>query len=197
MADDTDFEDIDELGDEEQPERPAGGAGAEDDDDLDLSDEPATWQAKQGPQPPTKRSTITKGERHLRIATVAAMIVNGYRRRDIIAKVNADYFDAWDNLSERGIERLISDANKLIAAEAAADLSVEKGKAIRRLNDLYRKSTNAKLYGTALRVQTRINRMLGLDAPLSVRHGNDPDNPMPVPQTAGPFIVIVQEVDEK
>lgn len=188
-------DDFDDLPDEERAETPAVQHGSvELPDDLLSNDEP---RQRSKPTPPPPGARITKAQRQIRVATVAQMIVNGFKRRDIIAYVNEKLLVQWDGLSERGIDRLIRDATKIIESEAVTNVVLETGKAKARLDDLYRRSVGANLFGTAARVQKQLNRMLGLDAPIALRHGNDPANPMPVPITqSGPFIVLIQEVEE-
>lgn len=151
--------------------------------------------APKGTIPAPGKQRATQAEIQLRVATVATMIINGFKRHDIVAYINERLLVQWDGLSERGIDRLIQKANKLIQQEAIVDVALEKGKAVSRLDTLYRKCVGAKLFGTALRVQRQINKMHGLDAPLAIRHGNDPDNPMPV-QPGANFVVLIQEVEE-
>lgn len=195
---DDDFDDAEtELADE--PEQPAlgvpTGAIEIEDDYLGNQELPRPREPrKQQPPPPTPHR-LSKAERTLRVAAVAQMRVQGFKRADVHAYVNDKLLEKWNFMSERAIDRLIESADKLIRDESVRDIQMERGKAINRYDDLYRKCNANKLYGTALRVQKAINRMLGLDAPIALKHGNDPENPMPVPQ-GGNFIVLVQEVEE-
>lgn len=196
--DDDDFDDAEsELADE--PEQPAlgvpTGAIEIEDDYLGNQELPRVRETRKPQPPPPTSNRLSRAERTLRVAAVAQMRVQGFKRADVHAYVNDKLLEKWSFMSERAIDRLIENADKLIREEGVRDLQMEKGKAIARLDDLYRKCNANKLYGTALRVQTRINRMLGLDAPLALKHANDPDNPMPAP-VGGNFIVLVQEVEE-
>lgn len=199
---DIDDEDFDDAGDElaDELEAPAMGAptGAIEIEDTYLGNQEIPLPRAEGrsaPIPPTERNRLSKAERTLRVATVAQMRVQGFKRADVHAFVNDQMLTRWGPMSERAIDRLIEGADKLIKAEATRDLQMERGKAISRLDDLYRKCNANKLYGTALRVQKSINRMLGLDAPIALKHANDPENPMPQPAGAA-FVVVVQEVEE-
>lgn len=138
---------------------------------------------------------ITKAERQLRIATVAQMLVDGFKRRDVHAYINTELAVAWNSPSERSIDRFIAAATAIIESESMHNLALEKGKAKSRFDTLYKRALDAKQYGTAARIQKQINRMLGLDEPLKLRHGNDPDNPLPVNPSQN-FIMLIQEVVE-
>jgi hypothetical protein len=191
MRDDLD-DDLDDLSDEEEPETPAAGSGDELPEDFRSSDQPP---AKQVIAPNVARKPRpTRAEMQVRVATVATMLINGFKRHDVHAYVNEKLAEKWDFLSERGIDRLIQRATKVIGTEATADIVLEKGKANSRLDYLYRKAVDAKLYGTALRVQRAINKMHGLEAPIKLRHGSDPENPLPA--GGGNFYVLIQEVAE-
>jgi hypothetical protein len=148
-----------------------------------------------------KLERISQAERTVRVAQIVQMRLQGFKRGDVYRYVNAkligDKPGQWHSpMSERSLSRLIAAADKLIAEEATHDRAFETGKAIARLEALYRKSYAAGLLGTALRVQSRINKMLGLDAPVKVAHGNDPDNPLPIPVGTAAFTVLIQEVRE-
>lgn len=194
MSDDLDDE-LDLLADEEIPEQAARDRGGNDvADDYRSNDEPAP-RKKPAIDDPKYNQRLTKSQRNMRVGTVASMILNGYRRHDIHNYVNDKLAIAWGGLSERGIDRLIANAKQLIESEVAADVNLERNKAKMRLEDLYRRASGAKLYGTALRVQRAINNLLGLDPPKKIRHGNDPENPLPA-GGGGQFIVLIQEAVE-
>jgi hypothetical protein len=181
MSDDLDDE-LDLLPDEEEPELPAQDRGGNDvADDYRSNDEPRP-RNKPAIDNPKYGQRLTRAQRNMRVGTVATMILNGYRRHDIHNYVNDKLAIAWGGLSERGIDRLIANAKQLIESEVSADVNLERNKAKMRLEDLYRKANGAKLYGTALRVQ-------------KIRHGNDPENPLPA-GGGGQFIVLIQEAVE-
>jgi hypothetical protein len=186
MSDELD-DDFDDIADEEQGEQQAVATESYALDEPRPRKKPAVTQ-------PNYDKRLTKAQRNLRIGTVATMILNGYRRHDIHNYINEKLAIAWDGPSERSIDRMIASARKLIEKTVADDIDLEKNKARMRLEDLYRKANGKQLYGTALRVQRAINKLLGLEAPTKVRHGNDPDAPLP--QGGGNFYVLIQEAVE-
>lgn len=90
-------------------------------------------------------------------------------------------------LTAKAAEAAIAEAQRRLALVAGFDRTKELGRAISRLNNLYRRSLQIQDCKTALGVQRELNRLLALGsaAPIGAGvHADDPDAPDP-PDDAG------------
>lgn len=160
-------------------------------------------------QRPRDKLGRPRGEQHKRVDQIEAdrrtevickSIIEGHSNADILRYIQTQ--TDWD-LSRRQIFRYIDKALKEVRASSKRERELELGKAIGRNEMIIRralapaKGKDGKTGEQDLRVAVRANalnaRLLGLEAPVRLRHGGDPDSP---PLPSGDFIVLVQEVAE-
>ena len=138
----------------------------------------------------------SRSEMQLRAAAVADLIIQNFKRYEIIELLQSPAGKArYGELSIRAIDRLIHNANLLIEDAAVWDIQKEKNKAKARFEDLYKRSVSKGQFGTASRIQARINKLIGLDAPTKLGFGADPNAP-PLPAGISTVLVVVQEAVE-
>lgn len=90
-------------------------------------------------------------------------------------------------LTPKAAEAAIAEAQRRLALAAGFDRTRELGRAIARLNNLYRRSIQIQDCKTALGVQRELNKLLALGAPAPIGaagQADDPDHPDP-PDDAG------------
>lgn len=99
--------------------------------------------------------------------------------RQYVAEHKADWA-----LADRTFEAYWARAKTILLRDADRKRKPEVAKAIRR-NDMVFKRAMAQKGGPDLSAALRANlqnaRLLGLEAPKVLQHGNDPDNPLPTP----------------
>lgn len=88
------------------------------------------------------------------------LLCTGLRRAEILAYAEKK---EWPE-TEAQIDRLIDEAITRLAEAAAISLDVETGRAIERLNKLFKEALKVQDIKTCLSVQKEINRMLQLKA---------------------------------
>lgn len=105
---------------------------------------------------------ITQSERaeirEERIAKIAELLMEGHTTMQIVSKVRNEL--EW-NLVPKTIYDYIHAANESFAITAKARAGEEFGKALNRLNLLFRKSYEDRDYKTCLHIQREINSMMG------------------------------------
>lgn len=133
----------------------------------------------------------TKAEKELRITKVHEMLVQGFTRPQIMQFIAEK--TNW-NLKERTIDWYISLATERIEKEGEAAQEFELGRALARLDDLYRRNMAIQDYKAALQVQRERSKLLGIYAPdkveqqgaieLVVRYAEQNPSPNNDPQAA-------------
>jgi hypothetical protein len=93
-----------------------------------------------------------------RVSEIHQLLLAGVRRREILQFASKKQ---WA-ISDRAVDEYIARAKEQIRATAEVDRSLELGRAIQRLNDLYRASISNGDHRTALHVQRELSSMLGL-----------------------------------
>lgn len=132
-------------------------------------------------------------------------IVEGWSTADIVAAVAKQKDEEFAKLSRRQIFRYLAAALDDVRNSAKIDRTLELGKAIARNETIIRRALNPPvndkgkpLYDMDLRTAQRANqanaRLMGIEPPVRLRHGGDPDSP-PL-EAGGNFVVLVQEVVE-
>lgn len=106
----------------------------------------------------------TKAEMEARTSAVLTLLVNGADRPEII-KHMADKHQ----LNERSTDEAIKRATAVLEAEAKVQRAVEIGKAIRRLNLVFKKAMNVQDYRVALSAQSQLSDLLALQQPQTVK----------------------------
>jgi hypothetical protein len=108
---------------------------------------------------PKRAKRCSDGEMVIRMSAVYDLIVEGATRGDIWQYVtrNTDW-----GISIRTLDRYIRKATKQIEKDAEFIRAREMGKAVRRLNKLYNKTSNIKDYGICLNIQKETNKLFGL-----------------------------------
>lgn len=138
---------------------------------------------------PTRRTT--KAEKNKRIEKITEMLTQGFTRAQILQfsseKTN------WE-VSERTIDTYIAEATIQIEMLAEAASQYELGRALARLDDLYRRNMAIQDYKAALQVQRERSKLLGIYAPdkveqqgaieLVVRYAEQNPSPNNDPQAA-------------
>jgi hypothetical protein len=105
---------------------------------------------------------VTKAILAERVEKVVELLVLGLRSSEII-RYAAEKPD-WD-VKRRQVENYIQKATAIITQSAAVDRDHEVGKALRRLEALYKANMTIQDYKAALATLKARNEMLGLDAP--------------------------------
>ena len=126
-----------------------------------------------------------------RVEFILDLVVLGYSKVEVSRHLATEtdwkmsertFFDYWRKVQEK----LRVDADRKRQPEVA--------KAIKRNELVFRKAMARKVtvgerevhdpdLRAALRANLQNSRLLGLDAPKVIQHGNDPDNPLPSPVT--------------
>lgn len=100
---------------------------------------------------------IGKMEKARRLIRVESMLIDGFRFNEIVAVLSQEW-----NIKERMVAYYIGEVKnrwKSATLENAAELKL---KYIDRLEKLYRLSVEKEQFGTAVKVQDTINRLVGL-----------------------------------
>ena len=150
--------------------------------------------------PPRK---ATKAEVGNRINQVADMILQGFTRGQILQFVTEK--TAW-GISERQTDYYIRKARDKFEEEAEINRRYELGRALKRLDDLYRRDMAIQDYKAALQVQKERSTLTGLYAApttLLLTPGTQ-DNPGTLPtkinlradQIAGSFVDIYRDIQK-
>jgi hypothetical protein len=103
---------------------------------------------------------IDKVESAQRTNQVFTMLVNGASTSEVLQYAS----EKWQ-LTGRAVYNYVQKANKLIEKQAETKRSTEMGKAMARLNNLYKSALKVQDFKTCLAVQKEINTLLGLHAP--------------------------------
>ncbi len=93
-----------------------------------------------------------------RVSEVHRLLLAGVRRRDVLQFASKQ---KW-GVSDRTVDDYISKANDAIREAADVDRALEVGRAVQRLQDLYRAAVQDKDHRTALQVQKELTALLGL-----------------------------------
>lgn len=106
----------------------------------------------------------TKAEMEARTTAVLTMLVNGAERPEIIKQMAEKH-----QLNERSTDEAIKRATAVLEAEAKVQRAVEIGKAIRRLNLVFKKAMGVQDYRVALSAQSQLSDLLALQQPQTVK----------------------------
>ena len=110
--------------------------------------------------------------REARIQQIYSLVVQGLHPRDIWRFV-AERTD-W-GISRHTLERYLSVVDARLEETSQVVRARELGKAILRYDQIYSKAMTAGNLRTALLAQKAMSELLGLDAPVRVGVGQDPD----------------------
>lgn len=108
---------------------------------------------------------IDKVESAQRTNQVFTMLVNGASTSEVLQYAS----EKWQ-LTGRAVYNYVQKANKLIEKQAETERSAEMGKAMARLNSLYKSGMKVQDFKTCLAVQKEINALLGLYAPTKFQY---------------------------
>jgi len=111
------------------------------------------------PRTPKSTNRSTNGEIELRVAKVVELLAAGVNRASVI-RFAAEKTD-W-RVSDRTIDKYLQRAHEAIAKQAGVEREFVIGKALTRLDDLYRKAFAIQDYKTCLAVMKEHNRLMGL-----------------------------------
>lgn len=106
----------------------------------------------------------TKAEMEARTSAVLIMLVNGADRPEIIKQMAEKH-----QLNERSTDEAIKRATLVLEAESKVQRAVEIGKAIRRLNLVFKKAMSVQDYRVALSAQSQLSDLLALQQPQTVK----------------------------
>lgn len=109
-------------------------------------------------RPPPTRKRVTKAQHAERVNQVIDLMLGGAHARDIV-RFGAD--QKWD-VCRRAIEKYITKAYEVIAAECDKDRHRAFNKAVTRLERLYGRSLSSDQLVSALATQKELNALLGL-----------------------------------
>lgn len=153
-----------------------------------MDEKPERQEKRQGPP---RGDRITAAELEKRISVVTNLIINGMRRKQMV-----EFFQSAENkqapwgrtLPLRTLDRYIKAAHTEIHANAARDRDREMGKALLRLEELYRKANVAGQYNTARRIQHDISELTKILPGVKIEHGGrvQTDVTLPDPSTRAP-----------
>jgi hypothetical protein len=139
-----------------------------------------------------RQPTDPKVEKHAtavqvqqRVDTIFSLLIGGSRHAEIL-RYAAEKTD-W-NVAPRTVEAYITKANQQFPRISKFRHDMELGKAIARLNSMYRRTTAAGDIRTALQVQKVLNELLGLNAPIKMAHEG---------QSGSPAILLAHMTDEE
>ena len=104
---------------------------------------------------------VTKAESELRIEEMVGFLIIGLSRAEIIRFVTTGPENPWI-ISKRQIDKYMRKATDRITESSQIDLEREIGLAIRRLENLYKRTLNTQDFKTALAVQKERHELLGL-----------------------------------
>ncbi len=138
----------------------------------------------QGPprkHPPKQPQYLGETVTQKRIHDVYLMLVQGRRRFEIIERILADN----PGIKTRTIDNYIRDAKDRLYAEAKTERDYERGKAIARLDDQYRKADEAGDHRGAAQVEKVRIELLGLAAPKRVEASGPDGGPIAVEGALG------------
>jgi hypothetical protein len=128
------------------------------------------------PAPPKPFVKASNAEIEARVSTVFSLIVAGCTTAEIV-RYSAEK-TTW-GVGRRQIEDYIAAATAQFIELSRATRSVELGKALSRLNDLYAKSLRIQDYKACLAMQKEISTLLALHAPAQTAGSLDDDGDGP------------------
>jgi len=136
--------------------------------------------AKRKPSPPRAKVAAVAAEI---VDQTIALLLALESHNEVTKALTSDKM----GLTAKAAEAAIAEAQRRLALAAGFDRTRELGRAIARLNNLYRRSIQIQDCKTALGVQRELNRLLDLGAPAPIGAGAaaaDPAHPDP-PDDAG------------
>lgn len=104
------------------------------------------------------KGKATKGVKAERTEEVFVLLLNGFRRSEILKIFKKKY-----DLTERQTDYYIKWANDLFEQQASYTCDREFGKALRRYEDIYKRGKEKKDLWLCKSVQGDINKLLGLN----------------------------------
>lgn len=106
----------------------------------------------------------TAFEKQKRVKEVVKRLCSGEPQSEILHSISQD----WE-ISDRQAKNYVADARKQLRDLAEADAADERGKAIARMEAIY-KDTSGDSPRVAIEAQKEINKLLGLYAPEKQEH---------------------------
>ena len=106
-----------------------------------------------------KETKCTAAEVEKRVTIVFELICEGKFDFEIYRTVAAEH--NW-NVGDRQIANYVRRANDMLKGYSAYDRKKELGKAIARYNLLFNKALESKDYQACIRVQDKLNKLMGL-----------------------------------
>lgn len=106
-----------------------------------------------------RKPRITAAEMTRRVDQVAELVLAGLSRSEILRYVSEK--TDW-GVSERTVDTYLARANEKLQAEGKRDRAAEFGKALARLETLYRKALTGNNYKTCLSIQKEIAQLMAL-----------------------------------
>ncbi len=110
-------------------------------------------------------SKSTNVEYNRRVNDVYKLLLSGVSRADLIEYATKK----WD-IKPPTVDLYIAEARKRFEARAEVERQAEFGKALERLEMLFKSTLSDKDYKTALQVQKELSILLGLNAPKKLEH---------------------------
>ena len=121
------------------------------------------------PRKQTPRSSDTVTEQ--RIVSVVEFLLRGMNRREILQFVAQNEEYKWDVTASQ-IDNYIREAKKIIAESGVFNKDEEAGKAIERLNNLYRKAYSKGDFRACLAIQKELSELVGLKV-MNIDHSGE------------------------
>ena len=121
-------------------------------------------------KPTKKRGRQSKAENITRVNKTVELLTMGFTRAQIIQFGSEKA--SW-GVSDRSIDVYIAQAREILRSQSEADRAVEIGRALERLDDLYRRNMGIQDFKSALAVVKERNNMLGLNAPVETKQSGE------------------------
>lgn len=130
-------------------------------DETPASDLKIKLAEDSGQDEPVKKKAVkpTKAETNKRMSIIQELVLQCWPRRTICQYVSQK--TDW-NVTDRSIDRYVKKVREEIKQSSAWDKDLEVGKALRQLDDLYRRCMKISDYKTALQVLRQRTELLQL-----------------------------------
>lgn len=132
----------------------------------------------------------TTAQMEARKTQVLTMLVNGADRAEILAYAAKNW-----QISPRSADTLIKRANAVFEQEAEPVRKAEIGRAIRRLNLIFKKAMSVQDFRVALTAQKQLNDLLALNQPQTLKIIAELLNPQAAAKLAA-LLKMIEPINE-